>query len=309
MPAFVQRMLAQGRLGPPPHEHGPKVFLDYDQVELDAVYDQAAYATNGPQIGERNQRNSEVVRARLGNPLRVSYGPTAIEKIDIYRTSKAGAPVLVHIHGGAWRATTASAAGYLAEAYVRAGANVAIPDFAAVQDVGGSLLTMAAQVRRAIAWVGRNAASFGGDAKRVYLSGHSSGAHLAGCALIVDWTKEFGLAPDLLKGALMVSGMYDLKGARLSSRRDYVRFNDETEESLSIQRHLDRIHTPVTVAYASLDTPEFQRQSRDFTSAMNAAGKPVELVVGQGYNHFEFIETLANPYGLLGRAALAMMKL
>ena len=42
---------------------------------------------------------------------------------------------------------------------------------------------------------------------------------------------------------------------------------------------------------------------------MKAAGKPVELLVGEGYNHFEMLETLANPYGLLGRAALAQMGL
>ncbi|MEQ1946201.1 MAG: alpha/beta hydrolase [Bryobacteraceae bacterium] len=302
-------LLAQQKVGPPPHEHGPKVFLDYDQVELDAAYDQAAYATNNAQVGERGQRNSDLVRGRLGAPLRVTYGSSAIEKIDIYKTAKANAPVHIFIHGGAWRGGSARGVGYIAEPFVIAGAHVAIPDFAPVLDVGGSLLAMAAQVRSAIGWVGKNAGSFGGDPKRIYLSGHSSGAHLAGCALVVDWAKEFGLSPDLLKGALLVSGMYDLKGPRISSRHEYVRFDDETEESLSIQRHLDPIHTPVTVAYASFDTPEFQRQSRDFASAMRAVGKPVELLVGQGYNHFEFIETLGNPYGILGRAAMGMMKL
>jgi arylformamidase len=302
-------LLAQQRLGPPPHEHGPKVYLDYDQVELDAVYDQASYATNGPQVGVRNQKNSEQTRARLGEPLRASYGPSAIERIDVYRTSKANAPTHIHIHGGAWRGGSSRNSGYLADSFVGAGAHLAIADFAAVQGLGGRLIPMEAQVRSAIAWIYKNAASFGGDPNRIYLSGHSSGAHLVGCTLITDWPKEYGVPADVLKGAVLVSGMYDLKGARLSSRREYVKFDDETEESLSIQRHLDRIRTPLIVAHASLDTPEFQRQSRDFVAAMKAAGKPVEFIVGEGYNHFEFIETLANPYGILGRAALAQMKL
>jgi arylformamidase len=38
-------------------------------------------------------------------------------------------------------------------------------------------------------------------------------------------------------------------------------------------------------------------------------GKPVELLIGEGCNHFEMVDTLANPYGLLGRAALAQMRL
>jgi arylformamidase len=72
---------------------------------------------------------------------------------------------------------------------------------------------------------------------------------------------------------------------------------------------LARITSPVVLAYGTLETPEFQRQTRDFAAALEAAHKPVTLLVGQGYNHFEMCETLANPYGLLGRAALAQMGL
>ena len=63
------------------------------------------------------------------------------------------------------------------------------------------------------------------------------------------------------------------------------------------------------VAFGTYETPEFQRQAREFAAALAAAGKPVQLLVGVGYNHFELPETLANPYGLLGRAMLAQMKL
>ena len=69
------------------------------------------------------------------------------------------------------------------------------------------------------------------------------------------------------------------------------------------------MNAPLILAYGTLETPEFQRQTRDFAAAVQAAGKPVQLLVGEGYNHFEIIETLANPYGLLGRAVLEQMKL
>jgi arylformamidase len=105
------------------------------------------------------------------------------------------------------------------------------------------------------------------------------------------------------------SGLFDLKPVRLSARSNYVKFTDEMEQSLSTQRHLDKVSAPVIVAYGALETPEFQRQSREFATALKAANKPVQLLVGEGYNHFEMPETLANPYGLLGRAVLAQMKL
>jgi arylformamidase len=88
-----------------------------------------------------------------------------------------------------------------------------------------------------------------------------------------------------------------------------VKFTDEMEDALSTQRHLARINCPVIVAHGTYETPEFQRQARDFAAALKAAGKPVTLLIGEGYSHFEMPETLGNPYGLLGRAVLEQMKL
>jgi len=193
--------------------------------------------------------------------------------------------------------------------FVEAGAHFAVLDFNNVIETGGDLMPMARQVRSAVAWVYKNAASFGGDPNRVYVSGHSSGGHLAGVVLTTDWGKDFGLPRDTVKGVVCCSGMFDLKPVRLSKRSEYVKFTDEMEDALSAQRHLDRINCPVTLLYGMLETPEFQRQSRDFAAAVQAAGKPVRLVVAPGYNHFEMNETLANPYGFFGRAVLEQMKL
>jgi arylformamidase len=286
-----------------------KVWLDLDQAALDAAYDQSAYAPNRDQILARIAANSERARARLGAPRRYAYGPTPVEALDLYPTNRAGAPINVFIHGGAWRGSLAKNNAIAAELLVNAGAHYVVPDFAWVQDVGGSLLVLAEQVRRAVAWVYRNAEQLGGDPRRLYVSGFSSGAHLAGVLLTTDWVKDFGLPADLLKGGLCISGMFDLRPVRLSSRSRYVAFTDEMEGACSPQRHLDKLLTPVVVAHGTLETPEFQRQSRDFAAAVRAAGKRVELLVGEGYNHFELYETLANPYGLLGRAALAQMNL
>jgi arylformamidase len=95
----------------------------------------------------------------------------------------------------------------------------------------------------------------------------------------------------------------------MSKRSKYVAFTDEMEEKLSTLRHLARINCPVVLAYGTCETPEFQRQSREFAAALHAAGKPVTLLVGEGYNHFEIPETMANPYGLLGRAVLELLGL
>ena len=292
-----------------PRVKGPAVWLDLDQAELDAAYDQSKYAPNQQLVLKRQATNSEGVRGRLGAPRRYAYGPTPIEGLDLYPTKRPNAPINIFIHGGAWRGGVARDSAYPAELFVNAGAHYVVPDFINVIEAGGNLMAMADQVRRAVAWVHRNARSFGGDPDRLYVSGHSSGAHLAGVVLVTDWRKDFNLPVDTVKGGLCCSGLYDLKAVRLSARGNYIKFTDEIEQALSTQRHLERLNAPLVLAYGTLETPEFQRQSRDFAATVKAAGKPVQLLVGDGYNHFEMPETLANPYGLLGRAVMAQMNL
>lgn len=284
-----------------------KVFLDYDQAALDRAYDQAQWAPNMQEVLQRRTAAAEAVRARLGAPRSFAYGPTAIERLDVYPTARPKAPVMVFLHGGAWRGGDARSQAYPAETFVQAGAHWVVPDFATVMDVG--LDGMVAQVRRAVAWVAQHAAEFGGDPGHIYVGGHSSGGHLAGNALVTDWTKDFGLPAELVKGGLCISGMYDLKAVRLSARSAYVKFDDRIEHELSPLRHLDRLRAPVVVAYGDRDSPEFQRQSREFAAALERAGRLRGLLVGRGLNHFEMPETLARADGLLGRAALELMQL
>ena len=256
---------------------------------------------------ERYASNSEIARERLGAPRRIAYGPTANETLDLYPAAATDAPISIFVHGGAWQRGLAKDYAFAAELFVRAGVHHVVLDFINVIEAGGDLMPMADQVRRAIAWVYRNAASFGGDPDRIHLYGHSSGAHLAGVAMVTDWCGTQQLPADVIKSGLLCSGMYDLRPVRLSARSRYVRFTDDMEVALSTQRHIDRFSAPVVLAFGTLETPEFQRQSRDFAAALRAAGKPVELLVGSQYNHFEIVETLASPYGLLGRAALAQI--
>ena len=212
----------------------------------------------------------------MGAPERRAYGPMPIETLDLYRTERANAPVNIYIHGGGWRVSVAKMYAFPAELFVHAGAHWVVPNFNWVQDVGDSLMPLADQVRRAVAWVYRNAKSFGGDPNRIYVSGHSAGGHLASVILTTDWQKLHDLPPDIVKGGLCCSGMFDLEPVALSARRHYIKFTDEMVEALSPQRHLDKLSAPVIVAYGSLETPEFQRQSRDFAAVSDGGGQEHE---------------------------------
>jgi arylformamidase len=303
-PAF-----ADCAIGPPKHDKGPLVWLDMDQVELDAAYDQSVYAPLIRQTLKRFVSSSNETRAHLGEPKRLSYGPTPVEAMDLYPAKSPNAPVFVFVHGGAWRTQVAKDFAYPAELFVNAGVNYIALDFINVDAANGDIGVMADQVRRGIAWAYKNAADYSGDARRFYIGGHSSGGHLCGVALTTDWQKDFGLPADMIKGGLCMSGLYDLKPVRLSKRSSYVKFTDAMEEAMSSQRHLEQLRAPIIVTYGTYETPEFQRQSRDFAAAVKATGKLVELVEATNYDHFEMCETLGHPYGPNGRAALRLMKL
>src|SRR5215468_9425849 len=112
-----------------------KIFLDYDQVELDRQYNQRAWVTNADELIGRYATMSDAVRARLGEPESIAYGVTPIETFDLYRASRASAPILVFLHGGAWQRLSKREHAFAAETFVRAGAHFAAVDFAAVPAV------------------------------------------------------------------------------------------------------------------------------------------------------------------------------
>src|SRR2546423_9657478 len=102
--AMIAAAPVSAQPAPAAREKGPLVWLDMDQRALDDAYDQAVYAPNAAQLHKRRQDKCKEVRARLGEPRRVAYGPTPVEMLDIYTTQKPNAPINVLIYGGAWRA-------------------------------------------------------------------------------------------------------------------------------------------------------------------------------------------------------------
>jgi arylformamidase len=260
-----------------------KIFRDYDQKALDAQYEQRVWVPHADEIIRRFSAASDAVRSRIGEPRTERYGPAPIETLDIYGE---GEKAFVFIHGGAWKRQSKRENAFAAEAVVRAGAAYVALDFALLPSV--TLPEMVAQVCRGIDWVCRHLCG------EIVLCGHSSGGHLAACALT---------RTDAVKRALLVSGIYDLLPVRLSARNDYVRLDEELEHEYSPIRHADRIRCPVMVAWAEHEAAEFGRQSREFADKLAAP-----RIIGRGMNHFEIIETRADPGSSLGRAALNMLQ-
>ena len=259
-------------------------FREYDQTALDAQYEQRVWAPDMDEVIARYAAASDAVRARLGEPVTQAYGSSAAERLDVYGANRERA--FVFVHGGAWRRESRRTSAFAAEQVVRAGAAYVALGFSALPAV--DLQEMLRQVCNGIEWVRSNLC------RKIALCAHSSGAHLAACAL----TKI-----DPVDRALLISGIYDLAPVRLSARNAFVKLDAQIEQELSPIRHVERIRCPVTVAWAENDSAEFTRQSHEFAAVLGAP-----TLVGTGLDHFEFAETMADPTSLLGATALAMLE-
>ena len=260
------------------------VFRDYDQAGLDAQYEQRTFVPHADAIIQRYLTASDAVRQRLGEPQTLRYGESEVEQLDLYGAGRE--KFVVFVHGGAWKRQGRRGQGFAAEPFVRAGAGYAAVGFGLLPSI--TLPEMAGQVVRALDFLQDKFRP-----GRMVLIGHSSGAHLSACALT---------RLPYISAALLVSGVYDLLPVRLSARNDYVRLDERLEHEYSPIRHAAKIRCPVTVAWAEHEGAEFTRQSKEFSERLKAPS-----LVGKGLNHFEIIETLADPASPLGAAALKML--
>ena len=275
-----------------------RIFLDYTQAELDQAYDQLVWAPHRDAIQTEIRKDCEAVRKAMP-PRTERYGRSEVQALDIFAPKGATkAPVLVYLHGGAWLRGSRLDVVYPAPAVTGKGAALVVPEFDNVGVV--PLPRMIEQCREAVDWTVRHAESFGGDPGRVYLAGHSSGAHLASCVLL-------GQPP--VKGALLISGMYDLHAPLLSARSKYVKITPQELDAASAMRHLGRIRCPVAVAWSVGDSPEFRRQGRVLSAALEGMGRLASGTEVFTPNHFEEPRQLADPDSALSAVLHSLMKI
>jgi arylformamidase len=291
--------MMDARLSPAP------VFLGYSQAELDRAYDQRVWATDAEISLARCREAGSRVRANARMLPDIRYGDAADERLDVFPTVAAGAPVHVHIHGGAWRIQSKHDVSFMAPAMTAAGMHLVAPGFTKLPAC--RMPEMVDQLARALGWVYRHAGEFGGDPDRILLSGHSSGAHLCAVLLTFDWAAH-GLPADLVKAALCVSGTYDLAPVLLSARRAYIDLTAEEAERLSPLRHVGAVRCPVIVVTGERESPEFVRQGMAFAGALRDAGRDVELLHVPGVDHFEINEAIGTTGTAPHAAAVRLMR-
>lgn len=281
--------------------------LTLSPAELDRQYNARAAVPEHPEILARWAARSAHARRAQRCETDCYYGSTPAETLDFFPARQSGAPLLVFIHGGWWRSLDKRDFSFLAPAFVDAGAAVALINYALAPAV--RLEDIVRQALRACAWCWRNAGSLGVHPDRFHVAGHSAGGHLAAMMLAADWPAWApDLPPQLLRGGLAVSGVFDLEPiARTPFLQKDLRLGPAAARRVSPVRYAPPHNVLLHTAVGMQESEEFHRQTGLIRAAWpHSVGLHLAL---EGRNHFTVVDALADPASLLHRSALKMLGL
>lgn len=232
------------------------------------------------------------------------YSAHPDETLDLFPATQ-GSPLHVFIHGGYWQALSKDGSTFPGARFVESGVSYAALNYTLAPTA--TIAEMVSQCRRSIAWLYRNADKFGFDRDRIYISGSSAGAHLAAMVLLTEW-RDHALPADTIKGAALLSGIYDLRPICHTYINDALGMDEIEAERLSpLFRDLTNLPQTI-VCWGENETDEFKRQSRTFFNALVAAGNESQSFEVPDLNHFDLVHTLADVDALLGQRVLAKIQ-
>jgi len=287
------------------------VYRSFDQASLDREYSPSSMIDDLDVYLERYARDSAAAKrsARRDNLCHADlrYGSGEEETLDLFLPRGGSrAPLHVFIHGGYWQLLSKNESCFAAPAMQASGGAFAAVNYTLAPRQ--SLTGIVEENRRAIAWLYGNAAEYGYDPDRIFVSGHSAGAHLAMMLLLTDWS-AFGLPADVIKGVCAVSGVFDLEPVSLTYVNDVVGMDEAEAHELSPVLHEPHHPCPVIFAYGEHETAEFKRQTDEYCERWRGTGQPAALAEVTGRNHFDVILDLADDGSWLARQVRAQMGL
>ena len=278
---------------------------DYPLDELRRQYLTNLTPGMGDHVRRYEELSEELVRTMPGQ-LDVAYGDAGPRQtLDIFAPETNNAPILVFIHGGYWYFNSKDPRRFPAREFIPRGIAWVPINYRLVPTV--TMAEVVADVRTAVKWLYKHAADYGCHPERIYVSGNSAGGHLTAELLSDDWPDQYGLPPDVIKGACAISGLYDLEPLLECEPNEKLQLDLESARRYSPIYHLSGQSTPAIIACGGNESAEFRRQTRDYAERRVQAGYPVTHMEVAGHDHFSIIGELANPDSPLFQAIIEMI--
>jgi arylformamidase len=263
------------------------------EIDYEVEYNNRARVPEHPALIAGWARDAQAYRAVQRHALhRISYGPGARNTIDVFPARNQGA-LVVFIHGGYWQALDASFFSHLAAGLNAHGVGVAIPNYDLCPQV--SVDQIIAQMRNA-------ARALAPLSRRLVVSGHSAGGHLAACLLATDWRSlDAALPRDLVQAAYAISGLFDLAPLIETSINNALGLDETSARQASPLFWPPPSHGSLDAVVGENESAEYFRQSTSIVEAWGRAGLATHFAKLPRANHFTAIAPLADPDSAMTR--------
>jgi arylformamidase len=280
--------------------------MKYTQEFCEREYNLRALVPEYPVIFSRWAAQGEATRRLHACLLDLAYGDEPAERLDIFPAREEPSPLLIFIHGGYWRSMDKSDFSWIAPNFVQHGVTVALINYGLAPDT--PMEDIVRQTLAAIAWLYRKAERYGIDRGRISLCGHSAGAHLAALSMAALWNVYAqDLPADLVKGALAISGVYDLEPLLHAPFLNVdLKLDRDRAARLSPLHYPARPGARLITAVGGAETIEFARQNALIGQQWRS--NRVRDVPMPGCNHYEVIDALPDPASPLFDAALDLIR-
>jgi arylformamidase len=254
-------------------------------VDYEVEYNNRARVPENPSLIAGWARDAAAYREGHA-PRSIPYGTGARNRIDFFPGDREGA-IVVFIHGGYWQALDSSFFSHLAAGLNAHGVGVAIPSYDLCPDV--TVDDIIRQMRTASGELGRLG-------RRLVISGHSAGGHLAACMLATDWPAfDTSLPQDLVVAAYAISGLFDLGPLVETSINNALRLDHAAARAASPLFWEAPRRGSLDAVVGEKESAEYLRQSRSIVDAWGAAGLATRFGLIPNANHFTAIAPLADP--------------
>jgi arylformamidase len=285
-------------------QHQSQNWRGLSREEIRREYDMRVAVPDGQSYVQRYLERSEVTRSKLTFRCDLRYGPLPRQMLDIFPVSGGNAPVVMFWHGGAWRYQSKEYFSYIAEPLVSAGIITVLVGYDLHPDV--MLRQMMAEAREAIIWTWRHIGEYGGDPNRIFISGHSAGAQLAGMALAHDFRPK-GLPRSPVRGVFLISGSYDMEPHRHHERYDDMGLDEDlVQEASPLYNPPLNPDMPLIIVVGANETAGYIRQAEVFCQKCQARGHPARVLISPDDHHFSVVERLADPHHEITRSLTAL---
>lgn len=261
-----------------------------DAVDLEVEYNNRARVPESSALIAGWAKDAKAYRDAFTGKRVLRYGAGKRHSIDYFPAAGDQGPVAVFIHGGYWQALDSSFFSHLARGLNSHGVSVAIPNYDLCPAVSvGDIVEQMRAATRELAKLGR----------RLVISGHSAGGHLAACMLATDWRSlDAALPEDLVIGAYAISGLFDLERLVPTSVNNALHLNDLSAREVSPLFWPAPSRGSLDAVVGGEESAEYLWQSQTIVEAWGVR-IPTRFEALAGANHFTAIAPLADPHSAM----------